>query len=114
MSFGDIIRALSSIALASRTACFFLEKKLGPIKLLGVVDVNHVIDHPLDYAYCLELIWVFVFGEFDFGLLKYALDPVQIVFLHFDQGLRDEPVVNACLVELLELLSLVQVRKGSL
>ena len=47
---------------------------------------------------------------FDFSLLKYALDPVKIVFLHFDQGLRDEPVVNACLVEFLELLSLVQVR----
>ena len=68
----------------------------------------------MHYAYCLKLIGVFVFGEFDFSLLKYALDPVQIVFLHFDQGLRDEPVVNACLVEFLELLSLVQVRKGSL
>ena len=110
MSFGDIIRALSSMALASSTACFFLETKLGPIVLLGVVDVDHVIYHPLHNAYCLELIGVFVFGEFDFSLLKYALDPVQIVFLHFDQGLRDEPVVNACLVEFLELLSLVQVR----
>jgi hypothetical protein len=68
----------------------------------------------LDYAYSLELVRVLVFGEFDFGLLKYALDPVQIVFLHFYQGLRDETVVNACLVELLELLSLVQVRKSSL
>jgi len=114
MSFGDIIRALSSIALASRTACFFLEKKLGPIKLLGVVDVDHVIDHSLHNTYCLELVGVFIFGKFDFSLLKYALYPVKIVFLHFDQGLGDEPVVNACLVELLELLSLVQVRKSSL
>jgi hypothetical protein len=68
----------------------------------------------LDYAYSLELIGVFIFGEFYFGLLKYALDPVQIVFLHFYQGLRDETIVNACLVELLELLSLVQIREGSL
>ena len=105
MSFGDNIRALSRIALASKTACFFLEKNKGlALKLLlGVINVDDVIDHSLDYAYCLELIGVFVFGEFDFGLLKYALDPIQIVFLHFDQGLRDESIVNTCLVELLEL-----------
>jgi hypothetical protein len=88
--------------------------RLCHIILLGVIDVDHVIDHSLHNAYCLKLIGVFVFGEFDFSLLKYALNPVKIVFLHFNQGLRDEPVVNACLVEFLELLSLVQVGEGSL
>lgn len=93
---------------------FSYKVRLTPIILLGVVNVDHVIDHPLDYTYGLELIGVFIFGEFDFSLLKYALDSIQIVFLHFYQGLRDESIVNACLVEFLELLSLIQIREGSL
>lgn len=71
--------------------------------LLWVVDINHVIDCPLDNADRLKLVRVFILWEFDFSLLKNALDTIEVILLHLNECLCNESVVYACLVEFLQL-----------
>lgn len=108
MSRGLYSKALSKIALASSIACFFLPG-ISKISLLWIVDVDYIIQNALNDAYSLELVGVLVEGELFLCLAEDLADPSKVPLLHLDQGLGNESIVDACLLQLLYLCRRIQI-----